>query len=511
MEWKKDDELFADIDENGKLFSDEFTRTLIRKKASDVITNKTTIQYSEYTSFQEKGGEIAASFRGKVDQIKDFVKKYNCIGEFPSPIMTIVIEQWRDKTVRSANPNYNRALAESLQEIDSIEDNARSEIWMQEAQLDYRASNALELNLWMENELGKVYKSADTARDILKERAMASDAGTDIDPYTYRTVRIKQSQKESSYLFFGEVRYWWDGSTDTTSVADVKGGKIILVLLYLLRCLAWMGILGGALLMGNMIWQIENPVSAFFLGHFSALHVLTGAMVAATLLLVLVIATHNGGMPMFDLEIPVATFVYPILFGTFISAGSLFPNAEGVMTGIQTTQAEDDTLTMIMWVTVILFLIVLIYKSGFFSYMGDAIKVIATMFIVTGFSSVMIHKAFENPEYHRYVMYGILGLLALCLLVNLGYVLACALTRLDKDGWIKELLKAVNENALTEYKMLRFVWLWIFNSDIPEKEVYLAAVEKEEEKLKEKVRMAEEYAKEHKLEFHLKDAAIGAK
>lgn len=511
MEWKKDDELFADIDENGKLFSDEFTRTLVKKKASEAITNKTTVQYSEYTSFQEKGGEIALSFRQKVNQIKDFVKKYDCIGEFPQPLMTLVIEQWRGETVESANPNYNRALAESIKEIDSIENDARSDIRMYQAGLNYQASNALEMNLWMENELGKVYESADEARAILKERARAAGGGTDIDPYVYRTVRVKRSQRESTYLFFGEIPYQWDGSTDTTSVADVRGGKILLILFHLLRCLAWMGILGGALLMGNMVWQIENPVSAFFFGRFSALHVLMGAMVAATLLLVLVIATNDGGMPMFDLEIPIATFVYPILFGTFVSAGSLFPNAEGVMTGISTTQAEDDTLSMIMWITVILFLIVLVYKSGFLRYIGAAIKVIATMFIVTGLSSVVIHEAFEDPEYHIYAIYGMLGLLALCLLVNLGYILVYALTRLDKDGWIKELLEAVNENALTEYKMLRFVWLWIFNSDIPEKEVYLAAVEKEEEKLKENVRMAEEYAKEHKLEFHLKDAAIGAK
>lgn len=68
---------------------------------------------------------------------------------------------------------------------------------------------------------------------------------------------------------------------------------------------------------------------------------------------------------------------------------------------------------------------------------------------------------------------------------------------------LNELLQKVNQSALLEYKTLRFIRLWIQNSNIPAQRPYLEAVDAAQQALEERVQLAADYAAAAGLPFRL--------
>lgn len=497
MEWMKDDELFADVDGTGSLVEDEMTKLVLAGSAEESVKTTAVYKYCEgITAISEKGNEEQKAFAAELKDVAEYVRKHNHIGKFPSPMTKITIRKTKMVSVQKENPNYNPELAKMERELKEIVEDARYEANMAQFSLHYNADGAQYAYDKIEHAYDKVKRAADDKLEEAGRFAETHGYASSTEAYiSDGSCEVEISRKESSILFFDYIAGCWNGSTKLTSALLGIEAKRSVFWETLFRILLW-GIFGGCiLLMCNMGWKEGNPVSSLLdslLSPDMAMSVLWVVSLAALLLLCY---TSGGAEFTFFGTIPVpwAAFSVPLLFGSFGWAAEGLGKGEAV-----SSELSENIFVIGTWIAVILFLILLVVKSDFWSNLWDGVKTIGALFLYMGISSVITREIAERPSY----MIGCISVFfALCLIGNLIDAFSFFQSH---EKQMKTLLKQVNENAFMEYKTLRFVRLWIQNSGLSDKQKYIDAVDRQTNWLKETVKLAEEYARSKKLYFGLK-------
>lgn len=172
---------------------------------------------------------------------------------------------------------------------------------------------------------------------------------------------------------------------------------------------------------------------------------------------------------LFYIPVPKTAFAYPLIFATFVSVGTVLD--------IDTGDTSETILTTVLFATAVLFYFDIWMRNDYFDSWWDALMAIAVVFFYNICCSVLLNGYFKSPDKsiikipgdNNMVLKG--SHLVFCVIVIaaavgiIGNLKGAVCFVLKNRNFNQRFVKAVRENALTEYKMLRFVWLWIYNSE----------------------------------------------
>lgn len=517
MKWKTDQELFEDIDKNERLIHTASTQPNQDGDANSRIRMSRTFTWASSGGrrFSELENQDANAFREIVGEIEQYVKTHSYIGKFPTNKVNITLAvkegHYSKPSSSKKKSNTDVELEAALRNVENIREAGISS-------LHNLTIDAPELSGVANYRVDQIDREAEYTRGRLIREAEELREREEDDDYDeedsfgaageYYTSTLRQ--KKNSYNFFDKIASWWYGSTKITSVPYDGDLNKSIAIDYIVRALLWAVFACVLLFAANLVWKWDNPVSQMIESQISGTTLLVILFTAASILLLYLTFSSVSEIEIFGIPVPKTAFAYPLIFGTIIGVGSVLE--------LKTGDISETILTIVLWGTIILFFINIWVRSDFLSNWWEAIKAIAVIFFYNACCSAILVGCFEAPDKQvieiagvdsvnldaAHCVFGVIVIVgALGILSNL--IKAVSFSVAPKGQNNKKLLKAVQENALTEYKMLRFVWLWINNSNVENKEIYLRAVKKEEYRLKALVKEAQSYAKSQKLDFKLKN------
>lgn len=461
----------------------------------------------ETKEFGELKNQDVNAFKEIVKEIEDYTKTHDYIGEFPTSQVTI--ERKLSGSVRVASARQGRGdreLQAGLRDIEDIREERKSAVWeIESLGRDLGVSNVTGLANYTVDKINK--KAEDAGEQLRREAERRREE--DEEAYNegardavYKTKTIKQAV--NSYNFFAGISGYWNGSTKITAAGQMNSNHVaaIVCLIYALLWAAFAGILQLSL---NMLWQRDNPVSAWLGSQLSDEWYITSLFVAGTVILLLLCLLNSllgmWQLPLFGAPIPKPAFAYSFLWSICFGIASVLR--------IESGSGSETLMKITLGVTAIWFLVHLWKGLGTYFNFFDAVKAMLVFLGYLVFSSYFIISALESSEEEiikitsdggvKQFLTGsnwIVGLFGLiCIIGILGGLIYALINVLPDQESKDKLAQAVRENAENEHKMLRFVWLWIQNSDVHNKEEYFRAVKTEEERLKKLVRKGESYMK----------------
>lgn len=492
MKWMKDSELFSDIDAHGKLVSNEFTQSVVKGQAADSIRGKREIAYNMSGRISEHTDASYQWFSAIMSQIRKYVYTHDHIGKFPSEKQRVHIIRYKQQYHSSYTPG---ALDKASADVNKIVDErtaAVSEIHSEAYRLGVDVS--AEANIAHE----KLEKYRQQELSILQERAKEMDLPNDgRGTSSGGSSREILSEKYKDYNFFDMLDSWLPGMTQITAVEGHKANWKRAITAECMRIVLWGLLLGGTLLLANFLWGAETPFAPVFarLGFQSSLTIL---YILCSGLFIWLSWTSELDISIRQIPVPIPAFFFPFLFSSMAAA------SEAETNGGKEFLSEKwiENLGMIsLWGTAILLLINLVLRSDFFTNIGASIVTLGLLFLGMGMSCALVYELVtESPAAFRITC----GVLFAAVIVGVLINVRGLLRQGGQGAWNDKLLKNVSENALLEYKELRFLWLWVHNTAKTGRDSYLAAVERELTELKRKVAEAEAYAASKHKPFELK-------
>lgn len=282
--------------------------------------------------------------------------------------------------------------------------------------------------------------------------------------------------------------------TRITAVEGRRAGWQLAVAGVFVRMVLWAVLIGGVLLIANFAWGAETPLSAFFarIGTESSITILYAL---CSVIFLWLVWTSEIDLSIRGVPISLPVFFYPFLFSAMAAASEMIDAGGSELLSEGMIESIGSAL---LWGTVIVLVVNFVLRSDFFSYIGASVVTFGILFFGLAVSSALLYEVATEEQTAFLVLCGVIGV---AVLVRHIYDLYCFLRH---SSWEDEMLKAVSENALLEYKTLRFLWLWIKNSAKKDRDTYLAAVERELAGLKRKVDEASAYANKKHRKFELK-------
>ncbi len=484
MKWMKDEELFADIDEKGNLISNEFTKSVLKGSAADEVKPRKGIDITDLGS----DGIAQKLFESQLASLREYVQTHNHIGGFPPVDAEVSASkltgfetryeenpEYHEEDDPTLNPDYDPDRAARIEAARKRIVGIRAETelkitdWANAAseyddnayakELSYREKLGKETDYWME-------KLDEEAREC--ETVVPKNKGVRVPVHRETIVKFR---------FLDHIGSFWTGEGQIEDQVSKEASGHAQTSYYIFRCVLWTFLTACVLLLGNLVWNVSNPVSEL-LGGFLTEDMWLAVLYAASSAIFLLLSIHSAS------EMPYPFFFYPFIAGA----------AYGKWTVLEQLDAETGELPgkiIIITTVITLFAVFILAKR-----MEETLAVMLVFLVYTLFG-VGLSKDFIGKMPYSAIVFlcaGCIGFLA-------NFV-SLFLKRTSKGAYEEALLKAVNKGALTEYKMLRFLWLWINNAKIPDKTKYFEAVSQQESILKQRVAKAESYAKRHRLEFH---------
>lgn len=474
MNWKTDRELFADIDENGKLFEDEFTRMMSDETNADSIPSS---YYHEIPVDKGFNTELRG-FEDVSECIRSYVQKRAVIGKFPSKEYTVRVCEYEIVDIYSANEDYNEELDNRLREIDNWKDDARNEL------IDFSNALGSETTGVANHYIDKIEKEAAYARNQALREAEASGMGSDTDSEVYTGIRrVIVNSYERKYNFFDEISKCWKKYAEVFKVQEKRDMEKLARIVCFIHVLLWPCFLYSLLLAANIVCGWENSVSMFLSGKYSDDMLLAVLCMVSSVLLLILMVTATYDITFFTyIDVPAPVLGYFLIFGICTGAGATLE---------EVGKRAEDISRIAIFGTAAFIVIYLFIKNEYFSWFWELVKTVFVLFCGMAVSMLFIAPIYDKPVINiikekDVVTFSltstqlIFGLLAIACIVNIIINLVLAhIHRKEAKALNNELQAVVERYALTDYKVLRFIWLWINNSQVEDKQKYFEAVEQE--------------------------------
>lgn len=242
MNWMQDDQLFVDIDENGRLCPSRFVEDLLEGRASDSIKPVEVFRYLGDKDPPLPRDNAPGLLEIDLDNLRRYLQTHNHIGAFPSPhqarekrwytryTVTVPVDEDGEEISQSTyealanDPDLLDARARhaareaALQHNRDLLTDKKSAIWNTVSELQSRAGvDATAAGLWAQN---KWEKAAAEANAILAENAEDDedyDTGVRLVTRTRESVRRTERVEEELFPIF---QFNWQKTAAITARAD---------------------------------------------------------------------------------------------------------------------------------------------------------------------------------------------------------------------------------------------------------------------------------------------------